>query len=213
MEDLDAVMGADDVQTAHVLVDQEVALRGEAELIRLQGLKPFEQDGLDEVGNQSWRHPGTGRLRRAGRERGGQGGQLELVDIVVQESRRDYAFQGVPGVWTAFNRPSAQMVAGMDAAEGVPVSAGSYLATFVYRVPHEASGEFVIELRYDDKGSIPTERTFLFGPYAGLLEVATASPVQVDVAGRRSRGERTVPHDHSSTMQHEDHLHGVPGIE
>jgi hypothetical protein len=105
------------------------------------------------------------------------------------------------------------MVAGMDAAEGVPVSAGSYLATFSYRVPHEASGDFVIELRYDGKGSSPTERTFLFGRYAGQLEVTSASPVLVDVAGRRSRDKRTGTHDHAPALHDADHLHGVPGIE
>jgi hypothetical protein len=145
--------------------------------------------------------------------RGGEGGQLELVDIAVNQARRDYAFRGVPGVWSAFNRSAAQMVAGMDAAEGVPVSAGSYLATFSYRVPHEASGDFVIELRYDGKGSSPTERTFLFGRYAGQLEVTSASPVLVDVAGRRSRDKRTGTHDHAPALHDADHLHGVPGIE
>ena len=82
------------------------------------------------------------------------------------------------------------MVAGVDDAEGVPAVAGAYLATFTYRVPEDATGTFTIEVRYDASGRtspLPQERTFLFGPYAGLIDVTSTTPAKIEVSGRPNR--------------------------
>jgi hypothetical protein len=114
---------------------------------------------------------------------------LELVDISVSEMRRDYAFAGA-ATWSAFNVDTAQMVVGMDAPQGVAVRAGAYLATFTYRVPIDATGTFTIEVRYDDSTPTTTERTFLFGKYAGLLDVHSTTAAQVTVLQTRTRSGR-----------------------
>ena len=82
------------------------------------------------------------------------------------------------------------MVVGMDAPEGVAVRGGAYLATFTYRVPADASGTFTIEVRYDDTTPTPTERTFLFGKYAGLIDVHATTAAQVTVVQTRNRAGR-----------------------
>jgi hypothetical protein len=121
---------------------------------------------------------------------GGAMGRLELVDISVNTMRRDYVFAGTPAIWSAFNLDAAQMVAGMDAPEGVPARDGAYLATFTYRVPKDGAGEYTIELRYDGSGAAPQERTFLFGRFAGLIDVTSLVPAQVSVVQTRSRAGR-----------------------
>jgi hypothetical protein len=121
---------------------------------------------------------------------GGDSGELELVDISVNTKRRDYAFAGAPGTWNAFNVSSGQMVVGMDAPLGVPARAGSYLATFTYRVPKNAEGAFIFEVRYDGNSVIPQDRTFLFGPHAGLMNVTVPPAARMDVVGRHGLDKR-----------------------
>jgi hypothetical protein len=135
---------------------------------------------------------------------GGIGGELELVDISIRESnvfsssdklaKNSSADPAAPNAaaafWSAFNRDTAQMVAGLDDAQGVPAVAGAYLATFTYRVPEDATGTFTIEVRYDATGRTspkPQERTFLFGPYAGLIDVTSTTPARIEVSGRPNR--------------------------
>lgn len=119
--------------------------------------------------------------------RGGRRGRLELVDIIVDSSRRDYAFAETPATWSAFNKEIAQMYAGLEDGEGTPVEAGAYLATFVYRVSDDARGDFVAEVRYDDSTLFPEDRTFLFGRYAGPVAVSATTPARITVTGRRMR--------------------------
>jgi hypothetical protein len=112
--------------------------------------------------------------------RGGATAAIELVDISIDTRRRDYAFAKGQG-WTAFNRNSEQMVAGMNEPEGIAVRAGSYLATFSYRVPPDARGTYSIELRHGGDALATTERTFLFGRHAELIDVRSITPAQVRV--------------------------------
>jgi hypothetical protein len=107
---------------------------------------------------------------------------LELVDISIDTRRRDYAFAKAPQVWSAYNRDSAQMVAGMNEPEGIAVRSGSYLATFSYRVPPDARGAFRIELRHGGDAPATTERTFLFGRHAELINIASAADAHVAIA-------------------------------
>jgi hypothetical protein len=120
---------------------------------------------------------------------GGNTAELQLTDISIDSARSDYAFAGVAGVWTAFNRRTGQMLAGMDAPEGVPVSPGAYLATFTYRVPKEAAGTFEVEVRADDRSFATKDRTFLFGAYARPvgLEGNTPARIAVEEGNRGSR--------------------------
>lgn len=122
--------------------------------------------------------------------RGGTADPLELADISINTSRRDYAFANVPGIWSAFNLDVAQMVVGMDAPDGVPAQAGAYLATFTYWVPKDAAGTFTIEVRYDDSSATPQDRTFLFGRYAGLIDLTSITSAQVGVVKRHSHDLR-----------------------
>jgi hypothetical protein len=61
------------------------------------------------------------------------------------------------------------------------VRAGSYLATFSYRVPPDARGTYSIELRHGGDALATTERTFLFGRHAELIDVRSITPAQVRV--------------------------------
>jgi hypothetical protein len=117
---------------------------------------------------------------------GGKSDAPELVDIAVDVARRDYVFAGEP-TWSAFNQNTGQMLVGMDAPEGVPAAAGAYLATFTYRVPRDAAGAVVIEIRYGGATAGSSERTFLFGPYAGLVDVTAADPIRVRVQEKQVR--------------------------
>jgi hypothetical protein len=119
--------------------------------------------------------------------RGGRRGRLELEDIIVDASRRDYAFAETPATWSAFNREIAQMYAGLEDGEGTPVEAGAYLATFVYRASRDARGDFVAEVRYDGSTLFPEDRTFLFGRHAGPVAVSATTPARITIRGRRTR--------------------------
>jgi hypothetical protein len=122
---------------------------------------------------------------------GGKRGDLELADISIDSARDDYVFAGVAGVWTAFNRSTGQMLAGMDALEGVPASPGAYLATFSYRVPEDAGGTLVVEVRAGDRSLATQDRTFLFGTYARPIGVEGSTPARIAVEeGNRGRRKR-----------------------
>jgi hypothetical protein len=113
---------------------------------------------------------------------GGATAALELVDISIDTRRRDYAFAKAPQAWSAFNRDSAQMVAGMNEPAGVPARPGAYLATFFYRIHEKAAGSFTIEVLHDDSTALPAERTFLFGENAAPVDIVSATGVRVEVA-------------------------------
>jgi hypothetical protein len=120
---------------------------------------------------------------------GGLSGHLELVDISVDDERSDSAFTGVADAWSAFNRASAQMVSGVNTM-GVTARAGTYLATFTYHVPEDASGTFLVSVLYDDSGTSLDHRTFLFGEYARPIGVESLTPARISVVGQPARGRR-----------------------
>lgn len=112
---------------------------------------------------------------------GGARGALELADIFVDSARSDYAFAGVSGVWSAFNRSTGQMLAGMDAPGGAAPSSGGYLATFTYRIPKDAHGTFVVEVRTGDRDPASQDRTFLYGAYARPIGVKLVEPARIEI--------------------------------
>lgn len=129
--------------------------------------------------------------------RGVKAGVVEVVDISVDQQRSDYVFAGVPGVWSAFNRSTNQMVAGMDAPDGVPVADGGYLATFTLRAAQNVAGSIIIDVLRNADGASPEERTFLFGQAARPIAVRAAIPAEITVLDGRhsSRGEARFPLD------------------
>jgi hypothetical protein len=110
---------------------------------------------------------------------------LDLVDIAV-EGGEEWVFAG-RGAWTAFNVGTGQMMVGLDTA-GVVAAAGAYLATFMYRLPREASGGFVIELLHQSDDG----RSFLFPtPADGRIAISAAEHARI-YAASSDRAERRV---------------------
>jgi hypothetical protein len=116
---------------------------------------------------------------------GGSSAPLELVDISIDAQRIDYAYAGVEGTWSAFNRSIGQMVVGMDTLEGAPAGAGAYLATFTYRVPKDAAGTYVVDVLHGPSDNPTENRTFLFGYSSGPIGLRAAPPVAVEVGIER----------------------------
>jgi hypothetical protein len=116
---------------------------------------------------------------------GGNSAPLELVDISVDTERGEYVYAGVEGTWSAYNRSIGQMVVGMNTLEGAPARAGSYLATFTYRVPKDAAGTYVVEVLHGPSASPTENRTFLFGYSSGPIGLRAAAPVAVEVSDPR----------------------------
>jgi hypothetical protein len=76
----------------------------------------------------------------------------------------------------------------MDAPAGVPVEDGAYLATFTYRAPADAAGTFSVDVLYDGGTALPQDRTFLFGEYAGLIDVISTHSARITVLPAPGRG-------------------------
>ena len=72
----------------------------------------------------------------------------------------------------------------------MPTREGAYLATFTYRIPEDALGNFAFEVLYDGQSANPKERTFLFGSYARAVDVDAVMPARVHVVDRHQRGKR-----------------------
>ncbi len=116
---------------------------------------------------------------------GGATGRLELIDIVIdpQERRAAHSRRGNPTKqsahgfdhdWTAFNRATGQMVAGVD-GPGVATPPDMYLATYVFRVSDDATGAFSIDIL--DHAVAPDYRTFLFPTTAGARIAIDTTPL------------------------------------
>jgi hypothetical protein len=118
---------------------------------------------------------------------GGNAAGLELVDISVDTERSDYAYAGVAGTWSAYNRAIGQMVVGMSTLDGAPARAGSYLATFTYRVPKDAAGTYVVDVLYGSSTNNMENRTYLFGYSSGPIGVTDVTPARITVASSRNR--------------------------
>ncbi len=113
---------------------------------------------------------------------GGTRGQLELVDVSVDE-RQDAVFSDQPA-WTAFNVKTGQMLAGLD-TPGVRTTADSYLATFTYRASRDAVGPFQIELLHDVTDV--SQRTFVFRTDPRAVTEIDAESVVVEVVASPKR--------------------------
>jgi outer membrane protein assembly factor BamB len=113
--------------------------------------------------------------------RGGHSGDLVLADMTIQD-RPDHVFAGL-GYWSAFNRRTAQMVAGLDSA-GVATGAQAYLASFMIRSSPDAEGTFAIELLADESDT--SHRTFLFpSPARDKITIKGAAPAIITVTSGR----------------------------
>jgi hypothetical protein len=129
---------------------------------------------------------------------GGTSGALQLMDIVIREpSVFSPAAEGDLGerratsderpYWSAFNIGTQQMLAGLDAVEGVPAAGGAYLATFIYRVSTDAAGTFAVEVLHAPPGQDGSRRTFLFGHAARPIGIREVAPATVTVLKPRAR--------------------------
>ncbi len=102
---------------------------------------------------------------------GGTGGQLELLDITI-EPRADFVFAGRTDTFEAFNLTNGQMLCGLD-GDGVATTGPAYLATYTYRVPLTAAGDFVMDIRRDEAAG---DQTFLIASGNGRIEVSATTP-------------------------------------
>ena len=80
---------------------------------------------------------------------GGETGRLQLEDIIIDEGRADYIFEGVNS-FNAVNTQSQSMVNALPAGT-VDRAERSYLATFVFRVSSDAKGDFRVVVRGGDE--------------------------------------------------------------
>ena len=63
-------------------------------------------------------------------------------------------------------------------SRGVPAPARAYLATYTYRVPRDAAGSFVIDVRYDHaRGG----QTMLVSNFTDRIEVSGTTPAVIEV--------------------------------
>ncbi len=102
---------------------------------------------------------------------GGTGGQLELLDITI-EPRADFVFAGRTDTYEAFNLTNGQMLCGLD-GDGVATTGPAYLATYTYRVPLTAAGDFVLDIRRDEAAG---DQTFMIASGNGRIEVSATTP-------------------------------------
>ncbi len=117
---------------------------------------------------------------------GGDQGQLELVDIVIDD-RRDHVFAGAHGIFESFNVANGQMLAGLF-DESVSTKASGYLATFVYSVSPRASGTFVFDVLHD---SAIGDQTFFVGATdRDKIRIAGTNPAVVVIANTQKLSRR-----------------------
>ncbi len=105
---------------------------------------------------------------------GGTTGQLELLDISI-EPRADFVFAGRTDTYDAFNLTNGQMLCGLD-GDGVATTGPAYLATYTYRVPLTASGDFVLDIRRDEAAG---DQTFLIASGNARIDVSTTTPAVI----------------------------------
>ncbi len=102
---------------------------------------------------------------------GGTSGQLELLDVTI-EPRADFVFAGRADTFEAFNLTNGQMLCGVD-DDGVATTGPVYLATYTYRVPPTAAGDFVLDIRRDEAAG---DQTFLIATNNGRIAVNATTP-------------------------------------
>ncbi len=123
---------------------------------------------------------------------GGKRGALELIDIAIPRLGVQDPVSGqalFDDAWTAFNLSVSQMLAGTD-RPGVAAPAGTYLATFTYRVSDDARGRFIVEALHD--ASDDAQRTYLFPTAAhGRIDVVSANAAVITIDGGRRKPSRS----------------------
>ncbi len=112
---------------------------------------------------------------------GGRRGQLELINITVDE-RRDHVFHGLIDGFDAFNVNTARMLKGL-AGTAVSTPSDGYLATYTYRVAPGASGTFVVDVNVH-------QQTYLIASSNGEIEIRSTAPAVIVVTGPSSEGVR-----------------------
>jgi hypothetical protein len=111
---------------------------------------------------------------------GGSSGSLKLERILV-EDRADDAFGLAQSEFAATNTITGQMLRGL---EETPQSAapGAYLATFVYQVSSDASGDFVI-----DVAAGPDGHSALISDRTRKIEILGTTPATIRVQTKSDR--------------------------
>jgi hypothetical protein len=105
---------------------------------------------------------------------GGRAGTLELVDIRIDERR--HAVFSATDAFDAFNVSNGQVLAGLNADDGISIRDSGYLATFVYKATKDADGKFVIDIAVGEEG-----QTFLVAPEDGVIEVEKTNPAVISL--------------------------------
>ncbi len=117
---------------------------------------------------------------------GGRRGQLELVDIEVDD-RMDFVFAGFLSTFDAFNVAKGQMLSGLD-FDHVATADDAYLATFTYRASPDAVGTFVVDILHDESAG---DQTFLVGANSrDKIEVTKTNPAVIVVSSGPARSIR-----------------------
>jgi hypothetical protein len=113
---------------------------------------------------------------------GGRHGQLELVDIVL-EQRRDSIFAKRGDTFSASNIDRGQVLHGVE-QPGHADALNPYLATFVFQASKGATGRFVVDLLTDETSG---DQTFLIHDYVDRIEVTHVQAATIEVKRVGSR--------------------------
>ncbi len=109
---------------------------------------------------------------------GGTAGQLELLDITI-EPRADFIFAGRTDTLEAVNVSNGQMLCLIENMSGAPAAAHAYLATYTYRVPPTAQGDFVVDFLLNESTG---DQTMMVAANNGRVEVGATAPAVLATA-------------------------------
>jgi hypothetical protein len=110
---------------------------------------------------------------------GGKSGDLQLEEVII-EPRKAHVFSGLDA-FSASNIGNGQVLGGLP-GDVTKAADGAYLATFRYRIPLEASGQFVID--------VSSDQTYLIADGNGMIELKGTTPAVIDVRGSRFSAPR-----------------------
>ena len=121
-------------------------------------------------------------------------GQLELIDVSLDEQRDDYVFAGIvshePLIALSLMRGAMFNVLLPNPFEGVATSPHAYLATFTFKVSSDAAGTFVVDLDDWAKRSDNLEQTFFNANFYDLIEIESTRPAVIVVSPERAGSVR-----------------------
>ncbi len=109
---------------------------------------------------------------------GGTAGQLELLDITI-EPRADFIFAGRTDTLEAVNVSNGQMLCLIENMSGAPAAAHAYLATYTYRIPPTANGDFVVDFLLNEAAG---DQTMMVAANNGRVEVGATAPAVLATA-------------------------------